>query len=199
MRAFCLTLPEQPERSKRADEHFQERGLAVQFVCAVNGHLTGLKSSHPYEHDHPGTGYVIGPATIGIYLSHYIAWSIAAASPDESTLIFEDDVILCPDFKAKLNKVLLDAPLDWDMLFLGSCCTDGHPKEHKGGDVYSIQWPQCLHAYVINKTAAYTLTRNCRDVYAPVDCFLALNKFFGLKVYTVLPRLAEQLNTNLPP
>lgn len=198
MRALCLSLPEQPERGERAMRHFQECGLGVEMVCAVNGGLTGLASTHPYEHDHPGTDYVIGPATIGIFLSHYIIWSIVAHGQDEFVLVLEDDVILGSDFKSKMNQALLDVPEDWDMLFLGSCCTAGHPMTHTRGTVYKI-YPQCLHAYIMTRKAARALLPKYRDVYGPIDCLLRLNNYSGLNVYTVLPRIAEQMNTELPP
>jgi GR25 family glycosyltransferase involved in LPS biosynthesis len=199
MRTLCLSLPEQPERAHLAKNHLEQIGLDVEFICGINGHKAGLAATHPYEVDHPGTDYHIGPATIGIYLSHYIAWSICQARSDELTLILEDDVLLCDNFIRRLNDARLAVPGDWDMLFLGSCCTEGHSKTHIAGEVFDVRWPQCLHAYVLNRKAALTLLTHCRDVYAPIDCLLALNNFFGLKVYTVLPRLAEQLNTNLPP
>lgn len=199
MRALCLTLPEQPERRQRAELHFIERGLAaVEFVCGINGPLTGLKATHVYELDHKDSGYTIGPCTIGIFLSHYIAWSIVQHGPDEHVLIFEDDALLCDNFKQRSMQAFSDAPPDFDMLFLGSCCTEGHVVGHINGEVFSVAYPQCLHAYVLAKKAAKTLVESYRDVWGPADCLLRLNGFAGLKVLTVLPRLAGQVNTELP-
>ena len=198
MKSLCITLGEQPERTARAKKHFEEVGLSVHFVTAINGHRTGLKSTHPYEHDHAGSGYCIGPATIGIYLSHFVAWSMASMLEQEYTLILEDDAALLGDFRTRMNQALLDAPEDWDMIFLGSCCTGGHEKRLIAGAVYEMKWPQCLHAYIVHQRAIPTLLKNCQDVYGPIDCVLRLNGFFGLKVYTVIPRIAEQMNTELP-
>lgn len=198
MKRLCLTLPEQPERTARARAHFSEHGLDVHFVAAINGPLTGLVSTHYYEHDHPGSKYVIGPCTIGIWLSHYIAWSIVAHGEDEHVMIFEDDALLCENFKTRAEQAIADAG-DFDMLFLGSCCTQGHVVGHIKGEVFSVAYPQCLHAYVLARKGAATLLKTYRDVYGPIDCLLRLNGFAGLKVYTVLPRLAGQVNTELPP
>lgn len=200
MIAICLTLPEQPERTERARKHILERWpeLDLHFITGVNGYKTGLASTHPYEHDHPNSGYVIGPATIGIFLSHYIAWSITNYQKNSGVLIFEDDVVLPSNFKDRAFQAMKDAGEDCDVLFLGSCCTEGHPKFHVSGSVYGGLFPQCLHAYVLSKRAARTLMEGCRDVYGPVDCILARNKYFGLKVMTVLPRIAEQIETELP-
>lgn len=200
MRALCLTLPEQPERRQRAELHFIERGLAaVEFVCGINGPLTGLKATHVYEIDHPKSGYTIGPCTIGIWLSHYIAWSIIAHGPDERVMIFEDDALLTENFVSRTVQALDDAPPDTDILFLGSCCTEGSVFGNIKGEIFDVRYPQCLHAYIVSRTAAQTLVRSYRDVWGPADCLLRLNGFAGLKVLTVLPRLADQVNTNLPP
>lgn len=201
MRTLCITLPEQPERRARAEAHFAEHGLAVQFVHGVNGLKSGLVASHTYEHDHPGTDYHIGPATIGIFLSHIIAWSIIAAGDHELTLILEDDALLAKDFKFKMQTALMAIPdqFTWDMMFLGSCCTEGHAKIHVAGDVWQVKKIQCLHAYIVTREAAARLLDRCTDVYAPIDCLMALNGFWGLTVCAVLPRIASQVNTELPP
>jgi len=195
---LCLTLPEQPERTERAKAEFAKHNIPVKFVQAFHGWKSGLASTHPYEHDHPGSNYHIGPATIGIFISHIIAWSIVAAGDTNHAIIFEDDVILCDNFSERLKQATLDMPADTDVLFLGSCCCEGHIKQRMAGEVFEVRYPQCLHAYMITKHAAEVLLANYRDVYGPVDCLMRLGSFSGLKVYTVLPRMAEQLNTNLP-
>lgn len=199
MKALVLTIPEQPKRRHLALERLAGHGLQLHFVQGINGDVSGLRGTHTYEVDHPGTNYVIGPKTIGIFLGHYIAWAVRDAMPDEMVLILEDDAVLPPDFAARFNRVLLDTPEDWDMIFLGSCCTEGHPKTHRCGNVWDVKWPQCLHAYVMHKRAAPVLLSRCRDIYGPVDCVLKINEFYGLRVYTVLPRLVDQFETIIPP
>lgn len=199
MKNYCLTLPEQPERTERARKHFEEHHIPAEFVQGFNGAKSGLQATHPYNIDNPGTNYIIGPATIGIFISHLMVWSIVAHQDSEHAMIFEDDVIIGDNFVERLSRVVMrDAPPDFDMIFLGSCCTGGHKFQHIKGEVYDVRWPQCLHAYILAKKAARTLLEGYRDVFGPIDCLLALNDFCGLKVYTVLPRMAEQMNTDLP-
>jgi GR25 family glycosyltransferase involved in LPS biosynthesis len=199
MKTLCLTLPEQPKRLARAKERFAKHGVDVHFVQGINGYACGLKSTHPYEVDSPGSGYVIGEKPIGIYLSHYIMWSVCDAFPDEYFLLLEDDVILTDGFIEKMNQALNHTPKDFDFLFLGSCCTGGEYSRQIIANIYEVHYPQCMHAYVLAKKAVPVLLRSCRDIYAPIDCLLRLRGFFGLRVYTVIPRMVEQFETVIPP
>ncbi len=196
MKALVITLPERPERTEAAKQRLA--GLDIHFVLGLDGIGTGLQVTHTYELDNPGTGYTIGPVTMGIFLSHYIAWAVRDSIPDEYVLILEDDAVIRDNFSAELEDVLRRVPKDFDVLFLGSCCTEGAPRTQIDGNIYDLRYPQCLHAYVLSKNAAQVLLRNCRDVNGPVDCVLAANKFYGLKVLTVVPRIVDQHATEMP-
>jgi len=79
---------------------------------------------------------------------------------------------------------------------------------HVKGDVYEYpyrgeeKWnfyPQCGHAYIIAQKAMQTLIDTQRDVASPVDVSLIKYAFPKLKVYAILPRLADQgEKTHLP-
>lgn len=200
MKHLCLTLPESPERQERAQAHFTERGVTdVHFVMGINAEKAGLTAGHVYEIDAPGSGYKMGPKPTGIWLGHYIAWCVCAALPDEHFLIFEDDVILPEDWQEKYKKALADTPENWDVLFFGSCCTEGYPKKHIAGNIFETKHAQCLHAYAVSKRAVEKMIRTQRDCYGPVDILLIFHTFEHLKVYVVLPRLAIQVDTAIPP
>jgi len=200
VKTMCLTLPEWPERTARTAAHLAERGLEdVTWVWGINAAVAGLTTSHCYEVDHPGSGFKIGPKLTGVFLGHYLLWSVCHALPDSHFLLLEDDVILPVDFRERMVQALQDVPPDFDFLFLGSCCCKGHPTTHIKGDVYDVRYPQCNHAMVVAKKALPVLLATQRKCYGPVDCVLIFHTFPQCKVYTVLPRMAEQINTEIPP
>lgn len=200
MKTLCLTLPETPDRQERARQHFADRGVTdVHFIMGIHAEKAGLKATHPYEVDAPGSGYLMGPKPTGIFLGHYIAWSICAALPDEHFMIFEDDVILPEDWQAKSVEALADTPENWDVLFFGSCCTEGHPKKHVAGNVWETKHAQCLHAYAVSRRAVARMIETQRDFYGPADILLIYHTFESLRVYAVLPRIAIQVDTEIPP
>jgi hypothetical protein len=55
-----------------------------------------------------------------------------------------------------------------------------------------------LRAECIARRAMPTLLATQRKFYAPADISLAFHSFPLLKVYTVLPRVADQFDNNLP-
>lgn len=192
MKSFCITLPETPERTQRAREHFADIGLDVHFIQGIHAKTFGLLTSHTYDHDHPSEGYHIPSKHVGLCLSHYIAWSICAAMPDDMFMILEDDALFEPSWKDRTEKALADVPQDWDMLFIGSCNCADKPQIHTSGDVFEVKWPQCTHATIITKKGIQTLLETQRDVFAPIDLALIHRSFERMKVYTVLPRIVNQ-------
>ena len=90
-RTFCLTLPENPQRTFKAKEHFESRGLPVEFFNAIHGPTAGLSTIHPYEVDNPGSGFRMGFVPTGIFLAHYNLWMALQLLPDAHFLVLEDD------------------------------------------------------------------------------------------------------------
>ena len=99
---------------------------------------------------------------------------------------------------AGATQAVKDTPSDFDFLFLGSCCCKDAPKTHVKGDVWDVRYPQCNHSQIIARKAMPTLLRTQRRFYAPADISLAANAFPHLKVYTLLPRCADQSDTKIP-
>ncbi len=200
MKTICLTLYEWPDRTARCAAHLAERGIVnVEWVSGINAAVAGLDTANCYEVDNPGSGFRIGPKLTGVYLGHYLVWSICNALPDSHFLILEDDVILHPDFVARMEQAMKDVPADFDFLFLGSCCAAGKRQRHVQGEIFDVRYPLCNHAMVIAKKAMPVLLATQRKCYGPVDCVLAFHTFPHCKVYTQLPRSADQRDTELSP
>ncbi len=211
MRTFCICLPEQPEAIERARAHFAERGLpGVDFFYGINAPVAGLSTSHTYEVDHPGSGFIMGPAPVGCWLSHYMLWSCllranadpadaAKLSRDDHFLVLEVDAKLCDDFPARLQQAIADAPADFDFLYVGSCCAAGRAQTLVRGAVYECKQMLCTHGYVVSRRCLPLVLGTLRRVWAPIDIQLTLEVFPHLKTYAVLPRIVEQFDTYLPP
>jgi glycosyl transferase family 25 len=57
---------------------------------------------------------------IGCSLSHVYLWKYLLNKPDPMFLILEDDCIIPKNFNSLIKTYLKFAPLDWDILYLGS-------------------------------------------------------------------------------
>lgn len=192
-------MPETPSRALAASKHFKDCGLEVQFMPSINGEVFGIQTSRDYTLDGPPfNGYKVPPRVVGIFLSHCTAWMAASLMDDEHFFIMEDDAAFCDGWKARLDQALSDVPADFDMLYVGSCCTKGKPVENVKGEVFIVEWPLCLHAYIVAKKALPTLVRTQRNCYAPIDVALAIHTLPYLKAYTILPRIVTQRSLELP-
>lgn len=195
---FCLTLPEKPERTANARQHFADMGVGdVTFIDAINADTFGLLTKFPYEVDNPGSGFNIGPHCVGIWLSHWMTWLACSMRPESHFFILEDDAKFDPDWQSRMGKALQDVPPDFDWLFIGSCCASAKKRRHIQGEVYDVRYPCCFQAYVLAKKAIPHLLRTQRKVYAPIDISVIFHSFAELKVYTLYPMAVRQFNTEI--
>ena len=199
MRTFVLGLHERPAELARCLAHLKERGIeGAEVVYGINAEVAGLSTSHTYDVDHPGTGFRIGTKLTGVYIGHYMLWTVCNALPDSHFLLLEYDVQLAENFRERMVQAIRDTPEDFDFLFLGSCCTKGHPTTHIKGEVFDVRYPQCNHAMLVAKKCLPYVLATQRKCYAPVDCGLIFHSFPALKVFTVKPSMASQLGTEYP-
>jgi hypothetical protein len=205
LRPFVMTVPEYPEKTVFIQNHLKSIGIeAEEFPCLLGIDPKtkepgcGLTTLHPYEYDAPGSGWNIGPKSVSLLVSFQMFWCAAQYMPEDYFLFLEWDCRFAPDWKERTEKALADCPPDFDFLFLGSCCCGDVPKTRVKGSVWEVKYPMCNHAQIIAKKAMPTLLRTQRKFYAPADISLAFWAFPHLKVYTILPRVADQFNTEIP-
>lgn len=199
IRTFCLTLPESPDRAVKAAAHFKSVGLhAFQFFHGLHAEKAGLATVHPYEVDHPGSGFRMGYKPTGIWLAHVMLWSALTLVHEDHFLILEDDAKFTDGWHARFTQALRDAPPDFDMLYIGSCCCKGKPQTQIKGEVFDLKYPLCTHAYVVAKKALPVLLSTTRKAYAPIDIAMTFHSHPQMKIFTVLPRLVDQFDTFIP-
>lgn len=203
---YALSLPEKPERREAARKHFDESGLhGVTFLTSINGARFGLKTIFPYAVDDPSGNFFCGHHETGIFLSHYIAWQIAALGHGP-VMILEDDAKLESGWKESTNTALHHVPGDFDFLFVGHCGAAGAMKDHVAANVWRVRYPSCFHCYIVSPAGAQYLMERMRKMFGPVDLMTYVNDprgghsspFQNMGVFTILPRRVSQFNTVIP-
>lgn len=191
MKTICITLPETPERKAAAIDHFKQRGVQARFFPGIDGKGFGLLTRHSIQEEN---GLTMGYKHVGLCLSHYMVWSGLDILPKSNThfMILEDDARFPNDWSKRTDKALEDAPKDFDILLIGSCCCEDKPKTLVAGEVFDVRWPSCTHAYIVARKALPVLLKTQRKIWTLIDQALIANTFPLLKVYTVLPRIVEQ-------
>jgi len=198
IRPFVVTVPEEFHRTLFIQKHFKEMGIEAEEFAGISANESGVVTNHTYDVDHPGSGYKIGAKPTACWLSFYMLWSALNAMPDYHFLTLEWDAQFLPNWRERTEQALRDVPPDFDILFLGSCCTAGRPTTKIKGEVFEVKYPLCGHATIIAKKALPTILKTQRKVYAPIDISLAFHTLPHLKVYTVLPRVCDQFGTEIP-
>ncbi len=205
---LCLSLPEKPERKAKAREHFGANGLGgVTFLTSIHGEKFGLKTIFPYAVDDPSGNFFCGHHETGIFLSHYIAWQIAALG-HQPVMILEDDAKLESGWKESTDAALRDAPLNTDFIFVGHCGAAGAMKDKVIGttNLWRVRGHSCFHCYIIWPEAAQYMMETMRKMFGPVDLMTfvkdprggSIAPFDQMKVLTILPRTVSQFNTVIP-
>lgn len=207
MRVFCVTLTDRkygkhtPHES-HSHAHFAERGIDVQWYYGIHAERIGVNSvvtSAVIGPTDPDQTHSIGMMPTGCWLSHRALWAALLLLPDDSFLVIEADARFETNWRERFDASVRDVPEDWDMLFVGSCCTS-HSRKLIKGEVYEGARPQCTHAYCVRKKALLPLCELADEAGTrkPVDTMLVHHATPRLRIYTVLPRIADQYDSILP-
>ena len=91
---YCINLEQSVRRRESARLEFEREGLEVEFFPATDG-----------KRDAPD-GLFITKSEWGCADSHIRIWRDMVEKGYDTVLVFEDDVVLNPNFVSKLEKVL---------------------------------------------------------------------------------------------
>lgn len=206
IKPMCIFLPDDPQwmqEHERAKSYFAEQGIEdIYWVEGIHAAKWGIQGRHIYLLDgRPQEQFYIGDNKVGTFLSWYLLYHLGRAMDYSHYFILESDAKFVEGWKEKLDKALQIIPADFDFLFVGSCCTEGKEPVEIGENLFEYpyrgeeKWnyyPQCGHAYIIAKKAMQTLIDTQRDVANPVDISLIKYAFPKLRIFAILPRLADQ-------
>ena len=119
MRFFCINLRRATERRRHCEEQFRAAGLDVTFIRGFDGRASRLHHEEEWV-----------SSQIGASISHIMAVEEIRHNDYGPSVIFEDDVVLEPDFSHKLDAALCSLPVDWDVAAL-SWFTSGEGAEFR--------------------------------------------------------------------
>ena len=173
----CINLDRRPDRWRRTRAELARHGLTpVARFPAVDGE--GIQ--RPAHWTQTAGAY-------GCLLSHVQVVSDARDSGAPNVLIFEDDVLLDPEFETKFGRFIKEVPDDWDMLYFGAL--------HKDEPVMISE--HLARITKANSTYAYALKRTVFDEFIAVNAraenVLDMNSYLlqqRFNCYCFMPNLA---------
>jgi GR25 family glycosyltransferase involved in LPS biosynthesis len=129
---------------------------------------------------------------ISLLLKHCLIVKDAYENGYNSILVFEDDVVLEPNFTERLNNYISQLPQDWDSCWVGSCC-GLHAPYIEGINVYKMDGSRCTHAFLLSKSGIYKIVNDMKFANDPADWYYnMLILKHNLNNYWFEPPLAYQ-------
>lgn len=182
MDIYVINLKSRPNKREFMSNQFKKHNLNVNFFDAINGNELDLGELLDDGIISPDKDKRIKrylrKGEIGCALSHITIWKKLLNSNKEYALIFEDDAVLCNDFKPILKSIIDEAnTVPWDILYLNENCYRHFKKECDGPHVTPrIISPNNvgygLYGYVIKKDAVKKYIDDILPLTIPVDNYI---------------------------
>lgn len=199
-KTFIVTIARNKTRFDATMEHLKENGMEPTVFTGIDGEIAGLGTRWDFDFADPILDSEADKSRwIGCYLSHYFVWKTCSYQPHDAFVILEDDVRLIDGWKVHLAQAMQDIEPEWDILFLGSCCTEGHSKTQIHDRLWKVEYANCTHAYAVRAKALPVLLEKLQRVHCKIDIAIALDAMPHLKCFAVLPRLCDQFGMELHP
>jgi hypothetical protein len=188
-KVFCITLRQTPDRTRLAKKHFEEMGIPVEFFFGIHAKTFGLKPELPSTKI---KDYFISQGYLGTLLSHYTLWNTLTHLPYEEVLVLEDDAYVSPSFSEEFMQAYSELPDDWDLVYVGSCCTDGKKTRRISTRIAQVEYPLCLHGLLIRRRALPILIATNQVARDHLDIQLEQRTLSKLNHYCFIPPLVRQ-------
>ena len=162
--AYCINLPRRADRRRNASAQFEAAGLTgnVTFSEAVDGAQLA----------HPG---VVSDGQAGCCLSHLRVLRTAREKGHSHVLVFEDDIELASDFRAKFASALSRCPASYDLCYVGALCKAdwGNYLYPFDGMLSRVGSVRGTHAYIVNLERLDAIEAGLRDLRSVIDDWYA--------------------------
>lgn len=196
-------MPEFPERFQRIKAHADAAGVPLQPFPGVKitpqqrDTLPPLGVGTTHYKDRTGATFNLG--VIGAFLAHrnlmeHIAKKGGGPGKAEGTLVFEDDVVIPPDFYSRLAAIAPEVPADWDILFLDKFRQEGRmisPHIMKLDRDMTAEKNWGIWAFIVrNRSVAQKILPTMEHMLDVPD--IQLNKFaHKINMYLVQPGIVK--------
>lgn len=196
-RTLVLTVNRPIKRFDETVKHLDEIGIKWEPFIGFDNQVCRLNSKETFDLDRAGER--LEAKHVAATLTHWAAWKVMSYQPDESFVALEFDVRFNEGWQEQFENAMSVLPDDWDLVFLGSCCTKGRNSYAVGKNLYDVRYPLSGHAIMYRKKCLETLLNVHQKINMPLDIAMFHLSLPLLRCYTILPRICEQHGTFLPP
>lgn len=193
---WCIYCSQLPQRRLEVQKEFESHGIEMNWWHSVHARSFGIQSAGFGPTEIENVPHSTNCGYVGLTIGWWMLWQhLALSNHPGPFMCFEDDAILCEDFKNKIEEFAKSLPDDWDIGWAG---TTGHhvPEEVlNSGNPFTLcatGFPGGTHALLIQKRALSTLMKynHCAEIL--IDNQLVKTVLGKLNVYAFWPTLARQ-------
>lgn len=159
---FCINLERRPDRWQTIQQKFKNQNITINRWSAIDAKQYGLQNP------------------TGAFCSHMSILYFCRLVGIEYAMIFEDDVVLCHNFKSKLQNILDNIPQDWDALNL-HCF--GAQTEKIDDYICRLKSQTCgAHATLFNSIGIDKVLNNNHKTCLENKYFRSLDNFYAINL-----------------
>lgn len=181
-RTYLINLPHRVDRLRIAKAQFEKAGIELPTIFpAIDAKRLGVKG---VKEDNQGL--------IGCFLSHYFILQEAIINGWKRIAIFEDDVLLVPNFKDMLNTAMFEVPDKWELLYLGYYERSGEAKVQVSQNITIPKNTWGTHAYMVQNDGIKIMYDNLQTIRSHIDVQISEDIVPKLYTYCVSPAICRQ-------
>ena len=192
--AFLINLDRHPDRLASAQARLAQAGVHAERVAAVDGAALSpadRRAAVARFHAILARGRLYTPGQIGCALSHHAIYRRMVKENILAALVFEDDVLLTPDFPASLATAEKTVDTFRPQVFLFSDGTQP-PLPRTDGAFAHATCGDCSEAYLITLPAARELLRVNSPMVVTLDSWTRFAARGHIELYRATPATATQ-------
>jgi len=167
---IILNLQRSEDRKQLMIEQFEKLQISNYsfFPCFDGKNIINLSFSVPIIKG-SGMGRKLGRNEVSIIMSHIAALKHVQIMNYENVVILEDDVILCEDWKERIEWLFENLPEDWEYTYLAG--HSDYVKLPMFENPTIIKAPQMVGAfsYLVNKSGIQKLINYCGEFVTTYD------------------------------
>lgn len=210
MRTFVVHYRKLVDRRRVMDLQLREHGLEADYVDWFDRDTVDAHDLSMFDRRRRGWRMrrVMSNVQVSITLSH-LHCIREAASETAPCLVLEDDAVLAPDFRARLDGCMSQLPADWEALFVGDGCGLHIPKEmQREGQLAYAKGPErtdwggkgatrCMDSYLLHPKGAARVVAHLAELPGPIDkpvdwWMNDVIRRIGLRVWWAEPTMCSQ-------
>lgn len=181
-RTYLINLPHRTDRLRVAKQQFQRGGVDMPTIFpAIDAKRLKLRG---VVEENQGL--------IGCFLSHYFIIQEAVINKFKRIAVFEDDIILVPDFKTKYEEAIEQVPAIWQMLYMGYYERSGKAKLQVSENITIPRNTWGTHAYMLQGDGIKIMYDNLQEINSHIDVQISEKIASKMYTYCITPAICYQ-------